>query len=255
MSNVISKSEVKDCYNFAETAWNYQSQKHFGGKARTKEEFIADQTEGKLAELIFMKFLEKKGMKINLDFNHYEGELNTDEGDFKFPLRDKLIEARVDVKGSSNYAQWLLVEDYKFIDPISGEYKSNAFVRVCFGKTFPGNKELRKNPKIILDKEYEGEVRGWALVKDFYEPNGGDFWFEWKKGDSPWHSRVLPPTISWTRKALDNYLVKSLSKQRDLGLSTTISINLQAKMNYGLPIKWLRTDWIEFISFIKSKST
>lgn len=119
MEILINKEEVRNCFEFAEKAWEFksQSQKHFGGGKRTKEEFLADQTEGKMAELILMKFLKNMGINVELDFDHYLGEQNTDNGDFKIPFHDKLIEAKVDVKGSSQYAQWLLVEDYMLIDP------------------------------------------------------------------------------------------------------------------------------------------
>lgn len=252
MRILLSKEEVKSCYNFAEKAWSLQSQsqKHFGGRTRTKEQFLADQTEGKLAELVLMKSLNQLGLIINLDFNHYEGQLNTDEGDFKISLDDRLIKTKVDIKGSSFFAQWLLVEDYKFIDPLNGRLKSNAFVLVCFGKSFPGNRELRENPKILLEKEIEGEVRGWALAEDFYEPKERKFWFEWPKGSTPWVTRVLPRTKPLSRRGLDKYLEKSVYGPENVGKKNSISITLDAKKNYGLPITWLRTDWQEFISFL-----
>src|SRR4051812_38009132 len=73
---LLKREEVKECYDFAEEAWGRQSQskKHFGLGERTKEEFVTDQTEGKMAELVLMKFLKQMGLTVNLDFEHYEGE-------------------------------------------------------------------------------------------------------------------------------------------------------------------------------------
>ncbi|MEH7569760.1 hypothetical protein [Priestia megaterium] len=245
---ILKKDEVTACFQFAEEAWEFQSQskKHFGDGKRSKEEFLADQTEGKLAELVLMKFLKEEGLIVNLDFNHYEGEHNTDKGDFKILSHDKLIEAAVDVKGSSQYAQWLLVEDYKFIDYNTGKLRSNAFVMVCFGDTFPGNKALRKEPKLILNNEYEAEVMGWAMAEDFYEPGKNTFWFEWGQRSQPWNKKVLPKSIPYNRKGLENYLNISVPNTE----KPKLSLVLDAKMNYGLPIKWLRKDWKEFISFV-----
>lgn len=244
---LLEKNDINICYEFAVKAWGNQSQKHFGGTPRTKKQFIADQIEGKMAELVLMKFLAEKGLNINLDFQHYEGEHNTDNGDFMIAFQDRLIETKVDIKGSSNFAQWLLVEDYKFIDPRTKQRKSDAFVMVCFGDSFPGNRALRENPQIIIDQEYEAQVKGWAAFEDFYETgNRGQLWFEWTKGSLPWNQRVLPKTFPFNRRGLENYLAKSIPSTEERGGNTRINIQLDANINYGLPIKWLRTDWDEF---------
>lgn len=122
------------------------------------------------------------GLSVQLDFNHYQGEQNTDNGDFMLPLQSRNAEVRVDVKGSSHFAQWLLIEDYKFRDRDTKQLISDAFVMVCFDDSFPGNKVLRENPEIILGREFYGEVKGWAKASDFFEPgNSGAFWFEWSR--------------------------------------------------------------------------
>lgn len=245
--------DVAECLCFAEEAWNRRSQsvKNFGGIQRTKNQFIADQTEGKLSEILFMKFLKKKGLSINLDFNHYQGEHNTDNGDFT--VGSQSFKTRVDIKGSSHIAQWLLVEDYKFFDFTYKGHKSDIFVMTCFKDGFPNNRVIREDPYSLLDSpEYEGEVRGWALAEDFYDSDN-NLWFEWKRNSSPWQSRVLPDNIPYgkNRKTLNNFLNRKINESENKGWRTNISIPLSADLNYGLPIKWLRTDWDSLITILE----
>jgi len=243
----LDKEEIQRCIDFAEASWQLknQSQKHFGGLKRTKNQFMADQIEGKLAEIIFFKFLKQKEIEIELDFNQYEGELNIDSGDFTIKKSKERYEIPVDIKGTSSFAQWLLVEEYKFIDINKHTHKSKAFILVAFNKNFPTNKELRIDPLAILNVSVCGEVRGWAKSEDFYTKSG-DTWFEWRKGEQPWIASVLPMNPPFSKKGLNSYLEKSISSHENKKIKTTISIPLDAKMNYGLPIKWLNNDWNEF---------
>ena len=245
----LDEKEVLMCVEFAEDAWNLrsQSQKHFGGSKRTKEQFIADQIEGKLAECIFSKFMKEKGTEISLDFDHYEGELNTDSGDLTFNKNGVIFEVPVDIKGTSHFAQWLLVEEYKFFDINTRLHKSRAFVLIAFDKTFPGNRVLRENPRAILNQRISGECKGWAKIEDFYANDKG-LWFSWRRGNYPWQGRVLPAAVPYNRVALERYLQKSVPGCEERERATKISVPLDAELNYGLPVKWLKNNWTDFIS-------
>ncbi len=182
-----------------------QSHKHFGGEPRQPRELIADQLEGKLAEIALQKFLAQFGIQITLDFHHYQGERHTDSGDLQTKTRSL---ARVDVKGSSFKAQWLLVEDYKFFHIETHALVANAFVMVCFDRTFPSNKTIREEPRILLGKRFTATVRGWVYAADFYVPGTSEFWFIWPQGSQPWRSRMLPKHRPDRREDLTQHLAE-----------------------------------------------
>lgn len=239
----VDIEDIIKCIDFAEQAWNKKSQssRNFGGIERTINQFMADQIEGKLSEVLFRNFLKEKGIDVTLDFEHYLDMMTTDDGDFNF----QGLTSKVDIKGSSSRAQWLLVEDYKF--------NSDVFVMVCFNDRFPNNKQLRENPYILLnDFEYEGEVKGWAKQEDFFDSEYS-IWFEWKQNSSPWRTEIIPNRIPYSknRKGLEKYIERNIEYASKEGRKTTISIPLNARLNYGIPIKWLRNDWSNFMEVLQ----
>lgn len=247
----INETDIRACYDFAERAWQResQSQKHFGGFLRSRDDFIADQTEGKLAEIALSKFLSRLGVKTLLDFQHYSGQQNTDHGDVALGV-SSTTRAKVDVKSSSAKAQWLLVEDYKFFQIGTRRLASDVFVMVCFDSSFPGNKVLRRNPGILLQKRYKAFIEGWALSQDFFAPGTNEFWFEWPKGTRPYRSRVLPQSYPTSKQELMEHLKITIPRAESNEEPTVISMPLDANLNYGLPIVWLRRDWNAFVKAV-----
>jgi hypothetical protein len=244
----LSLEEQKECYRFATEVVRRrsQSQKHFGGDERPAEHIIADQTEGKMVELILQKFLADKGFPVLVDFDHYDDPLVIDRGDVQ-PARFKNVDLRLDVKGSSFKAQWLLIEDWKMVDKSrpSG-FTSDIYVMVKFTESFPGNKECRKDNSLLLKQAYAGEVVGWATAEMFQAPDG-TFWFTYERNSRPYRPRYLPNTIPISRRGLQNYLAKSLGGAAERHEDPYLDVELDAALNYGLPIKWLSQEWDELI--------
>lgn len=237
----LTDNDVRFCYEFAETALQMKSQssKQFGSEEyRSRNDFIADQIEGKLAEIAMRNFLSVCGLEIELDFNHYESKLELDSGDISAIIEGgKRFEVgvRVDAKGSTKASKWLLVEEHK--------YNSNYYIFIRF-LDLPRKSEARKNPEALLNREYHGEAVGWASAEDFKCPITQLFWFEYEKGSSPLHPRCLP----YERPASFEILKKWLDNRE----KEYMHVKLDARINYGLPVNWLRRDWNALISRIRA---
>ncbi|MDX1701978.1 MAG: hypothetical protein R3250_15230 [Melioribacteraceae bacterium] len=245
---IVNKEQIRECYDFAVVAWDNrsQSQKQFGTKeARTRNSFVADQISGKLAEYIFKHSIEElfDEVRVDLNFDHYLDPLHTDMGDVEIYIENKLFPIRIDVKGSSYRAQWLLVELHKFRDLKTREPMSDKFVMVKFSENVPDNRTLRNNPEVILElNKIEGNVIGWANHSDFISETDNEEWFVYLKGEKPFKTKVLPksPKIISNIKHLRNYINKV---KRDSNLSddeACLNMPLDAEKNIGLPIHWLQ---------------
>lgn len=246
--SIIKEKQIRECYDFAVVAWNNrsQSQKQFGTKeSRNRNSFVADQISGKLAEYIFKHTIEElyDEVRVVLNFDHYLDPLHTDLGDVEIYVENKLLPIRIDVKGSSYRAQWLLVEIHKFRDLKSSEPMSDKFVMVKFSENVPDSRTLRNNPEVILElNEIEGKVIGWANHSDFISETDNEEWFVYLKGEKPFKTKVLPksPQRINNIKHLRNYI--NMVK-RDSNLSDDeayLNMPLDAEKNIGLPIHWLQ---------------
>jgi len=262
---IVNIEQIRECYNFAVVAWNNrsQSQKQFGTReARDRNSFIADQISGKLAEYIFKHTIEElyDEVRVELNFDHYLDPLHTDLGDVEIYLENILFPIRIDVKGSSYRAQWLLVENHKFWDLKSSEPMSDKFVMVKFSETVPDSRTLRSNPEVILELiEIEGTVIGWANHSDFISETDNEEWFIYLKGENPLKTKVLPGSLQRINniKHLRNYINKV---KRDSNLSddeACLNMQLDAEKNIGLPIHWLQRnlEGIFMATTIEKRST
>lgn len=250
---MIKKDEVRLCYDFAYVAWDKESQskKNFGDKPREKSEFLADQITGKIAELIFKKEIEEKfpAIQVRLDFMHYMNPHHTDNGDVEILKNGQLIDSRLDIKSSSYRAQWLIVEDYKFWIPNTTQPASDKYVMVKFNESMLTNPELRKNPERILQLEgISGEIKGWELHSSFISSADNEPWFIYNKGQQLLNPRLLPsnPASLNDKLHLQNYINKVARTNENI--VSCIGPTLKAKLNYGLPIKWLQTDLDELFA-------
>lgn len=256
---LVNKEQIQQCYDFAVNAWKYhsQSQRQFGTQGtRKREEFIADQTLGKLAEYVFKNEIEEKSfnsVKVKLNFNHYLNPLHTDDGDVeiykKDIFNDILFPFRIDIKGSSYKSQWLLVEEHKFIDLQTKKPMSDYYVKVKFDDRVPDNPTLRKNPEQILELEaVNGYVEGWARWSDFISQTDNEPWFIFKRGDRPWRRRVLPNLNKINNLKHLNNSINYRMRNNDISYeNATLDIKLDAEKNIGLPIKELRADISELL--------
>lgn len=252
----LTKAEILNTYNFAVYAWGNQSQsqKQFGtGSTRTKEQFIADQIEGKLAEYIFKKQIEEEfpGTLVELDFLHYNNPLHTDNGDVKIVDNGQDLKYRIDIKGSSYRAQWLLIERHKFWDKESGDPMADCYVMVKFGESMPTNPQLRLNPELILQlEEVEGSIVGGANHNQFLSNADKNLpWFDFKENQNPYRPWLLPDYLGYAnnKKHLDNFIKLKIRNNKN-GWKTHLEVELNAKSNISLPIKWLFTDMAKLLS-------
>lgn len=249
----ICRKEIKDCYDFAFKAWEQKSQsdRNFGTDPRNQAQFIADQVTGKISELVFKKHMEElcDDIVIEVNFEHYLDPLTTDNGDVRIFKDDTEIQLRIDVKGSSNRAQWMVIEQYKYRHLQTGEKVSDKYVMVRLGEDMPTNPELRENPKQILDKEsVSGEVVGWIRHEDLDCPNDGQPWFVYTRGDRLLNTWLLPREQQkiQDRQHLTNYINKVERDNPDY--YRYIGPELQAQVNIGFPIKWMSSKISESIN-------
>lgn len=244
----VTSEEIKQCYHFAVTAWRNRSQsvQQFGtDHPRMKEAFLADQISGKLAELIFKKEIEQRHprVEVQLDFEHYLNPLHTDNGDVSIVDNGLVVPYRIDVKGSSYVAQWLLVERHKFWDLKTKAPMADRYVMIKFSNEMPTSSELRANPDRILSLEQvSGEIIGWANHTDFISSTDNAPWFSYEKGERLISPQFLPKTASYPNdiRHLTNYINKV--QQSKQATSIHIGPPLDATLNFGLPIKWLNKD-------------
>jgi hypothetical protein len=256
---IVSTGEIQECYDFAVTAWNNrsQSQRQFGTQeTRSRNSFIADQISGKLAEYVFKHTMENAfdNVSVRLNFIHYWDPLHTDEGDVEI-YRDKTpLPLRIDIKGSSHFAQWLLVEQHKYRDLQSGAPLSDMFVMVKFAYNVPDNRSLRHNPEQILEfKEIHGEVVGWANHSDFISEMDHEEWFTYHRGDRPWRRDVLPASAENINdiQHLHNYINWKKRNKNISDNDASLNISLDAEINVGLPIHWLQPNLEGILEQIK----
>ncbi len=252
---VITNEAIKKCYDFAVHAWNNssQSQRQFGTEEpRQRNSFIADQLSGKLAECLYRAIIEDRypNVKVHLDFEHYLDPLHTDNGDVKIYVDGNLVPYRIDIKGSSHRAQWLLVEGHKFRDLNTGSPLADCYIMIRFSESMPTSRDLRNNPEQILEiQEISGEITGWAYYNDFFSQADNREWFIFKRGDYPWKRRVLPHSSDSINDLnhLQNYIRYRIRTRRLTNTDIYLSVPLDARINTGLPIHWLRTDINELL--------
>lgn len=228
----LTRLEVDKCWKFAETAWEAesQSQRQFGRTVkRTREEFLADQVEGKLAEIAMQKLLAQLGLKIGLDFTHYLSPGDIDDGDIAWIEVDGnrvKPTKRLDVKGTGASSKWLLVEEYKYISDL---YLLMKIVDM------PEKSVARANPECLRGRVFHAEPAGWAAKGDFLCPQSGRFWFLYQSGEKLINPDCLPKAPPESKIALRRYL-QTVEMQ-------TMNVELAAEINYGLPVSWLCRDW------------
>lgn len=245
---MLNNIEIRRCYEFANEAWNNRSQsvQQFGTtEQRNRESFIADQVSGKLAELIFKKEIENKfeSVKVHVDFKHYLDPLHTDNGDVSIENNGKNQSVRIDIKGSSYAAKWLLVEKHKYWELKTNKPMADRYVMVKFSNDMPTSKELRENPESILKLDkVSGQIVGWANHSDFISRKDNAPWFTFNRGERLISGKVLPKTAEKVNdmKHLNNYIKKV--QESNAIENIHIGPPLDATLNVGLPIDWLNKD-------------
>lgn len=230
----LSGEDIDKCLDFAEKAFSKgtQSQRNFGGRQRSKNEFLADQVEGKLAEIAAEKRLRLLGHDVKLDFSHYGTPKKVDSGDLYVDGNN----VRIDVKGTSVISRWLLVEDYKA--------DSDIYILVQFSIWFPGNRKLREDPYQLKGKKLQARIAGWALKEDFDDSDTGEPLIVLRRNQRIPNPDSLPDLLPSSRDQLRSSFEKI---QR---LDEYLAVTIKAQRVLALPIKWLRTDLEALAKFI-----
>lgn len=240
----LNRDEIRVCYDFAVQAVNgdYQQGNNFGqGNAiRPSNHSIADKITGKMGEYLFKKTLESEynNVSVELNFNHFEGHNNLDDGDADIYVDDILQNSQytLDVKTSSNRAKWLLIEESKF--EINGVY---PFIKLA--ENVPINSDLRRNPDGILDFEtIEGTFVGWATGADFFSlVDNESICFRFKRGESLYKPEYIPDDF---REYGVTELINQINLNGRIDAPNALNIKmgppLKAAVNFGFPESFFR---------------
>lgn len=245
----ITPAEVNDCLDFALAV--RQSQKQFGTHAiRKAQEHIADTLIGKISELALQKFLAQQGLIIAVDFAHYGAEEITDNGQDIAAVQSngqwQLCTYKVDFKGNAGTAQWLLVERHKFLQNYAQAYVIAKVLNI------PRSEDLRQNPEILRGKPCHSEICGFVYRADFQDDTG-QFWFPIQRGERLIKKACIPGRNAFpSALGLQNQL-RIWDTQRRLDYYPR---PMDADLNYGQPISWLRNepeDWDTLIACVKAE--
>lgn len=205
----------------------------------------ADTVEGKLAEMVFARFLRHNfDIKIKLDLRIYNDKDIIDYGQdldyleidgIKYSSRN-----RIDVKGTRSYSKWLLIEKNKFW--------ADAYVIGLMN--LPRNFE--HDISCLKNKSVKGTIAGFGYHFDIMDQLTKKPWFKFVAGSKLFNPEVLEnikKDPDWSPDKLTAWLSKNLDDKDYL------NVNLKSRVNYGLPISWLRNDlesWKEFVDWVKA---
>lgn len=259
----ITESEVSTCFKFAEELYAKKaaSPKQFGRPdiIRVKNDYIADHVIGKVVEIGFKKFLEHNfNISFAVDFRVWEDQHKHDNGndmeDVIMDNRNYKFSLKTDIKGSRQSSKWLLVEEHKIT-----KFDTKIYV-IGILNGIPDGKEFEEDPYKFLDYEWNVEILGYALNKDLADKVTKKGWIEYKKNERLISPSIIEPckeknkTLSHAdfQELLNKYLNNSPKTW-----SKYIGPKLDCKLNYGLPISWLRNSdwhWVVFEEIIKRNS-
>lgn len=130
MNFEISQEDLKKCKEFSIISSNTQQEIEFGQAdtvPRSQQEISRDNLIGKIAEVAFAKMMIKKyEITIDLDFEYYPRGVWDDQDDVYNGWR-------IDVKGTRQGGQWLLVEWSKLIFRKKQHLLSHFYVMASVG--------------------------------------------------------------------------------------------------------------------------
>lgn len=261
---IVGSNEVHKCFDFAEELYSAKatSRKDHGNKGlevRNKNDFIADNVRGKIAEFAFKQFLECN-FKISfvVDLEIYPGEHNHDEGNDLSTIyingEERRFDYKTDIKGLPKKGQWLLVESHKFWA---------QFFVVCRLNDIEDVNKFEENPFLYKNKEFCVSILGYCNNKRIVDKQEKTPRFKFVQNNRLYSSKVIT--------ALDNLLqgnqnILKLAQnnfQQNLNLAIKqvkeqdryIGPLLKSELNYGYPVKWLRSDWQSFVKILDTKSS
>ncbi|MFC2040742.1 hypothetical protein ACFLTY_00240 [Chloroflexota bacterium] len=239
---IIDSKNIKRCFSFAKEILTKeaQSSRDFGSIRRDIVDATADTVEGKLAELVFRRFLRRSfDVDIEVDFEIYPSQRAVDFGQdaekVKRAGQTMLNPCRIDVKATRAYSKWLLIEGHKFW--------ADAYVSVALDLP----RDFEKDPDCVERAEsVVAEVRGFAYYFDIIDPNTKEPWFLFKQGDTLFDPGELPPKVLENTEVRPALLRSEVTRRVRNGKLRLMGRPLKAERNYGLPLDWLRNSESEW---------
>ncbi|MED4582505.1 ATP-dependent helicase [Brevibacillus choshinensis] len=251
----VTAEEIDACFKFAEDLYEKKaaSQKQFGRGdiIRGKNDFIADHVLGKAAEYALSRFLNNHfGFQFKVDMNVWNNPLVHDEGHdlsvFTMDGQTYHLPIKVDVKGTRERSKWLVVEKHKIT-----VFQTQVYIIVRI-LNIPTGKRFEENPYNYKGRDWDTKIEGYAMFSDLMEPSSETGWFEFNEGDRLYNPDVLIPlrnvinklsTVQFHKELKS--LLFAMSEQ-----SKYIGPPLDCKVNFGLPLNWLRNDMQEWQDFV-----
>lgn len=212
---------------------NSEALRDFNNKSlvRSAGDSCADVLMGKLAELMFQKFVKARhDIEILLDFEIHE---HTDGGQ---DIPGHFL--TIDIKATRTYSQYLLVERQRLTSDVY------VLVRV----DMPRDLESWSVEALLQHcgdpmREIYGEVCGYAYRQDFWDGNEGRPYLPFARGQQLIRADFFRrlSDAEWTPEGIQKRL--EVDRQDVVRVGPT----LKAAMNYGLPVERLRTDWLNVL--------
>jgi hypothetical protein len=209
--NYLTPDDVCQSYQFALALWNRKSQFQgdFGNKTlnRTREDFLMDTVQGKLAEVCFSRHSEQFGLSVRVDWKIYPNQTETDCGSdlvrVDFEGVEYICRSRVDVKAVKPKSDWLLVSAKRFTP---GAY-------VCASLQIPyGAEQSDSVLRRLLDEGVRCDILGFCYHYDFLD----------NETNRPLYRFVVGDFIPGTRT------------------------QIRGGITFGLPVRALRSDALEW---------
>lgn len=250
---ILQDNEIQKCIDFGKKFADEKSQKSskdFGSREAYERDLTdktADTIAGKLGEYAFMKFCDKHGLSIKIDFEITVGKLNIDNGQDISLENNKELKTKFDIKESKKWAQWLLIESHK-IDKAIISSDVYIFVRL----TLPAN--IEKNLDAFNVRTIEAEISGYALNKDFFDEQDRP-WFKYEHSKHLLKAKFVKAILdeAYLNKTINTPIVRDDLNNAYRKIQSNfrheekfIKTPLKADLNIGIPVFKLRKSNEEF---------
>lgn len=240
----LEKDHINSAIGFAKAFWEAEksARDHGSGNYRESEsDKLADTISGKLAEIAFSIFAKREfGISIELDFSITEGKLAIDNGQDIAMINGKIPSLKTDIKGSKNYAKWLLIEQHKVDENL---IIADYYVSVSLNLP----KDIEMNWHFFeIQNEIKANIDGYLHKNKFFSPSGKP-WFKYYQGERLYSIEYIEYAVNrWkpVRKKIE--LSTMLSEEHIFTGYTRMGGPLKAKHNIGYPKKYLKSTADDF---------
>lgn len=239
----LDKDHINSAIGFAKAFWEAEksARDHGSDKYRESEsDKLADTISGKLAEIAFSIFAKREfGISIELDFSITEGKLAIDNGQDIAMINGKVPSLKTDIKGSKDYAKWLLIEQHKVDENL---IIADFYVSVSLD--LPN--DIEKNWKFFeTQKTIKAKIDGYTHKNKFFSPSGSP-WFKYQQSERLYSVEYIENIVKkWKFNGRNPELSTMLSneehKYNKHTANSRMGLPLKAINNIGLPKKHLKS--------------